>query len=41
MYIQGKIINNWSRNVYVKILVNTKGKFTGRIIKNLVMKKLN
>jgi len=36
MYNQGKIINNWAKNVYVKIpVVNTKGKFTGKIIKKL------
>jgi len=36
MYKQGKIINNWGKNVYVKIpVVNTKGKFTGKTIKKL------
>ena len=41
MYNQGKIINNWARNVYVKIpVVNTKGKFTGRIIKKLSNEKV-
>ena len=36
MYNQGKIINDWGKNVYVKIpVVNTKGKFTGKIIKKL------
>ena len=41
MYNQGKIINNWAKNVYVKIpVVNTKGKFTGRIIKKLSNEKV-
>ena len=41
MYYQGKIINNWSKNVYVKIpVVNTKGKFTGKIIKRLSDEKV-
>ncbi len=41
MYSQGKIINNWSKNVYVKIpVVNTKGKFTGKIIKKLSNEKI-
>ena len=41
MYNQGKIINNWSKNVYVKIpVVNTKGKFTGKIIKKLSNEKV-
>ena len=41
MYDQGKIINNWAKNVYVKIpVVNTKGKFTGKIIKKLSDEKV-
>ena len=41
MYNQGKIINDWAKNVYVKIpVVNTKGKFTGRIIKKLSNEKV-
>ena len=36
MYEQGKIIDRWAKNVYVKIpVVNTKGKFTGKIIEKL------
>ena len=36
MFKQGLKINNWGKNVYVKIpVVNTKGKFTGDIIKKL------
>jgi len=36
MYEQGKIINKWAKNVYVKIpIVNTKGKFTGKTIEKL------
>ncbi len=41
MYKQGKIINTWAKNVYVKIpVVNTKGKFTGKIIKKLSYEKV-
>ena len=41
MYYQGKIINNQSKNVYVKIpVVNTKGKFTEKIIKKLIDEKV-
>ena len=41
MYNQGKIINDWAKNVYVKIpVVNTKGKFTGKIIKKLSNEKV-
>ena len=41
MYNQGKIINNWAKNVYVKIpVVNTEGKFTGKIIKKLSNEKV-
>ena len=44
MIVQAKKINNWAKNVYVKIpIVNSKGKFTGSIIKELSDKgvKLN
>ncbi len=41
MYIQGKKINKWSNNIYVKIpVVNTKGKFTGKTIKRLSNEKV-
>ena len=41
MYQQGKTINNWGKNVYVKIPVcNTKGIFTGRIISRLSNEKI-
>ena len=41
MYNQGKIINNWAKNVYVKIpILNTKGKFTGKTIKRLSNEKV-
>ena len=41
MYQQGKTINNWEKNVYVKIPVcNTKGIFTGRIISRLSNEKI-
>ena len=40
MMEQALKINSWGRNVYVKIpIVNSKGQFTGRIIKNLNRKK--
>ena len=33
-------INNWGKNVYVKIpIVNSKGKFMGKIIKELNTKR--
>ena len=36
MYKQGKIISKWAKNVYVKIpVVNSKGQFTGKVIKEL------
>ena len=36
MIDQGKIISKWGKNVYVKVPVtNSKGKFTGKVIKNL------
>ncbi len=41
MYNQGKIINGWAKNIYVKIpVVNTKGKFTGKTIKRLSDEKV-
>ena len=41
MYHQGKVINNWAKNIYVKIpVVNTKGKFTGKTIKRLSNEKV-
>tara|TARA_X000000950_G_scaffold64087_1_gene78532 strand:+ start:50 stop:748 length:699 start_codon:yes stop_codon:yes gene_type:complete len=36
MINQGKIINTWGRNIYVKVpVVNSKNKFTGKVIKEL------
>ena len=36
MIEQGKKINTWGKNVYVKVpIVNSKNKFTGRVIKEL------
>jgi len=36
MLRQANIINSWGRNVYVKIpVVNSRGKFTGKVIKEL------
>ena len=36
MIIQANKINSWSKNVYVKIpVINSKGKFTGKVIKKL------
>ena len=36
MIDQGKKINTWGRNIYVKVpVVNSKNKFTGRVIKKL------
>ena len=41
MFEQGKIINKWAKNVYVKIpVVNTKGKFTGSTINKLSNEKI-
>ena len=41
MYKQGKIINKWAKNVYVKIpVVNTKGIFTGKTIEKLSNEKI-
>ena len=44
MMRQAKIINSWGKNVYVKIpVVNSKGLFSGKVIKTLSQKgiKLN
>tara|TARA_B100000989_G_C19435306_1_gene424858 strand:+ start:265 stop:957 length:693 start_codon:yes stop_codon:yes gene_type:complete len=36
MIIQGKNINKWGKNVYVKVpITNSKGTFTGKVIKTL------
>ena len=41
MYKQGKIINKWAKNVYVKIpVVNTRGQFTGSAIQKLNREKV-
>ena len=41
MMKQALIINSWSKNIYVKIpVVNSKGNFTGEIIKNLNKKNI-
>ena len=41
MIVQGNKISNWGRNIYVKIPVtNSKGKFMGRVIKNLNKNKI-
>ena len=41
MIEQGKIINSWGKNVYVKVpIVNSKNKFTGRVIKELNKEKI-
>ena len=41
MMVQGDIISKWGKNVYVKVPVaNSKGKFTGRVIKYLNKKKI-
>ena len=40
MISQGKKINKWGKNVYVKVPVcNSKGKFMGKVIKKLNQKK--
>ena len=39
---QALIINKWAKNVYVKVpVVNSKGKFTGKIIKELIKRVLS
>jgi len=41
MLKQANIINSWGKNVYVKIpVVNSKGHFSGKIIKNLSNKRI-
>ena len=41
MILQGKKIKSWGKNVYVKVpIVNSKGKFTGRVIKELNQQKV-
>ena len=36
MIVQGKKINTWGKNIYVKVpVVNSKNKFTGKVIKEL------
>jgi len=41
MILQGEKISNWSKNVYVKIpVLNSKGKFMGKVIKNLNKKNI-
>ena len=41
MIAQGIKINNWAKNVYVKVpVVNSKNKFSGKVIKELNSKKI-
>tara|TARA_B100001564_G_scaffold107989_1_gene89543 strand:+ start:222 stop:920 length:699 start_codon:yes stop_codon:yes gene_type:complete len=41
MINQGKIINTWGKNIYVKVpVVNSKNKFTGKVIKELNSKEI-
>tara|TARA_E500000178_G_C16822690_1_gene662276 strand:+ start:199 stop:897 length:699 start_codon:yes stop_codon:yes gene_type:complete len=41
MIVQGKKINTWGRNIYVKVpVVNSKNKFTGQVIKELNSKNI-
>ena len=41
MILQGKKISKWGKNVYVKVpVINSKGKFMGRVIKNLNKSKI-
>ena len=41
MIIQGNKIKSWGKNVYVKVpIVNSKGKFTGKVIKELNQQKV-
>ena len=41
MIAQGKMINNWGKNIYVKVPVNnSRGKFMGKVIKVLNKKKI-
>ncbi len=41
MIEQGKKINSWGRNIYVKVpVINSKNKFTGKVIKELNSKRI-
>ncbi len=41
MIAQGKMINKWGKNIYVKVPVNnSRGKFMGKVIKTLNNKKI-
>ena len=41
MILQGKTINNWSKNIFVKVPVtNSEGKFMGEVIKKLNKEKI-
>ncbi len=41
MILQGTKINNWGKNIYVKVpVLNSKGKFMGRVIEKLNKKKI-
>ena len=41
MILQGKQISNWSKNIFVKVpITNSKGKFTGKVIKELNRNKI-
>ena len=41
MIFQGKNINKWGKNVYVKVpITNSKGTFTGKVIKSLNQNKI-
>ena len=41
MIKQGREINNWGKNIYVKVpIVNSKNQFTGKVIKDLNNKKI-
>ena len=41
MILQGKKISKWGKNVYVKVpVINSKGKFMGKVIKNLNKRKI-
>ena len=42
MIKQGIEINNWGKNIYVKVpIVNSKNQFTGKVIKDLNNKKID
>tara|TARA_B100001121_G_scaffold252004_1_gene228325 strand:+ start:386 stop:1078 length:693 start_codon:yes stop_codon:yes gene_type:complete len=41
MILQGSKISNWGKNVYVKVpVINSKGKFMGKVIKDLNSRKI-